>query len=95
MLLILSFLFYLGTQITTAQAIESRVADRVAILRDDSDYAALDSVLKDKRIVILGEAGHQDGTTFGIRSKLTRHLIDDFGFDNNVRPTYIDPEYGK
>jgi erythromycin esterase len=63
------------------QSLENRMAGHAAVLENDSDFAALDDALRDKRIVIIGEAGHWDGTTFAIRAKLTQHLIDNLGFD--------------
>jgi erythromycin esterase len=48
---------------------------------DFSDLEPLRSLLADKRIVILGEASHGDGSTFLAKSRLVRFLHREMGFD--------------
>lgn len=48
---------------------------------DFSDLAPLRSILADKRVVILGEAGHGDGAAFLSKSRLVRFLHREMGFD--------------
>lgn len=76
-------LCYLVLHGQTAQrvSLEEKIGRHAVALENDSSFGALDEVLKDKRIVILGEASHFEGRTFEIKYKLVRHLIDSLGFD--------------
>ncbi len=73
----------LGVMAVSAQVgtVEERVSRHAVKLAGDSDFAAIDKAVKDKRIVILGEAGHSDGRSFEIRTRMIFHLIEDLGFD--------------
>ena len=56
-------------------SVESRLADRFTAYNEHSEsFSTLASLVKDKRIVILGECGHGDGKTFEIKSKIVRYL---------------------
>lgn len=48
---------------------------------DFSDLARLRSILANKRVVILGEAGHGDGAAFLAKARLIRFLHRELGFD--------------
>lgn len=48
---------------------------------DNDDLKMLDTLLSRKRIVILGESTHQDGTTFEAKSRLIKYLHENLGFN--------------
>lgn len=54
---------------------ELRIADEFMAFSDEqASFEPIKTAVKDKRIVILGEAGHTDGKTFEIKSKLIEFL---------------------
>ncbi len=54
---------------------EKKLADQfMAFSDEEASFAPIKAAVKDKRIVILGEAGHADGKTFEIKSKLIEFL---------------------
>ena len=54
---------------------EQQVADKFLAFSDEqASFEPIKTAVKDKRIVILGEAGHTDGKTFEIKSKLIEFL---------------------
>lgn len=54
---------------------EQQVADKFLAFSDEqASFEPIKTAVKDKRIVILGEAGHADGKTFEIKSKLIEFL---------------------
>jgi erythromycin esterase len=54
---------------------ERQVADEFMAFSDvQASFEPIKTIVKDKRIVILGEAGHADGKTFEIKSKLIEFL---------------------
>ena len=54
---------------------EQQVADKFLTFSDEqTSFEPIKTAVKDKRIVILGEAGHADGKTFEIKSKLIEFL---------------------
>lgn len=61
--------------------VESLVADETMRLPDKFSFDFLDEVVKGKRVVILGEALHTDGTTFEIKSKMVEYLAQKHGFN--------------
>jgi erythromycin esterase-like protein len=54
------------------------------VMNDKSDYSFLDNVLKNKRIVLLGEQTHGDGATFDEKVKIVKHLNNTLGFNTIV-----------
>lgn len=55
--------------------VESRLADKFTAYNKPSEsFESLANLVKDKRIVILGECGHGDGRTFEIKSEIVRYL---------------------
>ncbi|UTW64791.1 erythromycin esterase family protein [bacterium SCSIO 12643] len=44
-------------------------------------YSEIAKIVKDKRIVILGEAGHGDGGVFELKSGLIKYLVENHGFN--------------
>ncbi|MDW9382586.1 erythromycin esterase family protein [Chryseobacterium sp. JV558] len=48
---------------------------------DNSDLKVLDSVLKDNRIVMLGENIHYDGATMQAKSRLIKYLHENLGYN--------------
>lgn len=57
------------------QSDEKKLADQfMAFSDEEASFAPIKAAVKDKRIVILGEAGHADGRTFEIKSELIEYL---------------------
>ena len=64
------------------QPAEKKLADQFMAFSDESaSFEPIKAVVKDKSIVILGEAGHADGRTFVIKSELIEYLNADNEFD--------------
>lgn len=47
---------------------------------EEAIFDEIGRLVQDKRIVLLGEAGHGDGRTFKYKTKLIKHLVDNYGF---------------
>ena len=61
---------------------EQQIADKFMAFPDEQAcFEPIKSAVKDKRIVILGEAGHADGRTFEIKSELIEYLNTDNEYD--------------
>ena len=59
----------------STQSAEKQIADQFMDFSDEStSFEQIKNAVKDRRIVILGEAGHADGRTFEIKSKLIKYL---------------------
>ena len=59
----------------STQSAEKQIADQFMDFSDEStSFEQIKNAVKDRRIVILGEAGHADGRTFEIKSKLIEYL---------------------
>ena len=55
--------------------VESRLADKFTAYNEPSEsFETIANLVKDKRIVILGECGHGDGKTFEIKSEIVKYL---------------------
>ncbi len=64
------------------QPAEKQLADQFMAFSDESaSFEPIKAAVKDKRIVILGEAGHADGRTFEIKSELIEYLNADNEYD--------------
>jgi erythromycin esterase len=64
--------------------IEKRIAGNVIEIEDVSNeisFVQITDFIKHKNIVILGEAGHGDGKTFEVKSRLVKYLIEQYGFN--------------
>lgn len=61
--------------------IEKQIASYAIPLTNPYDFSFSDSILKDKRIIIMGEKGHADGSTFKIRTAFIKYLSQKFGFN--------------
>jgi len=48
---------------------------------DSTEFSFLKVLLKDKRIVLLGEQSHGDGATFAAKVRLVKFLHSELGFD--------------
>ena len=61
---------------------EKKLADQfMAFSDEEASFTPIKAAVKDKRIVILGEAGHADGRTFEIKSELIEYLNADNEYD--------------
>ena len=59
----------------STKTIELQIADEfMAFSEEQASFEPIKAAVNDKRIVILGEAGHADGKTFEIKSKLIEFL---------------------
>ena len=64
------------------QPAEQQIADQFMAFSDESaSFEPIKTAINDKRIVILGEAGHADGKTFEIKSELIEYLNADNEYD--------------
>ncbi len=61
--------------------VEANIASNLITLENNNDFDKLDRFVKDKRIVILGEAGHWNGATFEVKVNWIKHLHKKYGFD--------------
>ena len=74
-------LFALLTSCDT-KTTEQQIANEFMAFSDEqASFEPIKTAVKDKRIVILGEAGHADGKTFEIKSKLIEFLNADNEYD--------------
>ncbi len=66
----------------STQPTEKQIADQFMNFSDEStSFKQIKNAVKDKRIVILGEAGHADGRTFEIKPELIEYLNADNEYD--------------
>ena len=64
------------------QPAEKKLTDQFMAFSDESaSFEPIKAAVKDKRIVILGEAGHADGRSFEIKSELIEYLNADNEYD--------------
>lgn len=71
-----------GIFVSCSQPAEKQIADLFMDFSDEStSFEQIKNAVKDKRIVILGEAGHADGRTFEIKSELIEYLNADNEYD--------------
>ncbi len=76
-ILLLALLASCGTKTT-----EQQIANEFLAFSDEqASFEPIKTVVKDKRVVILGEAGHADGKTFEIKSKLIEYLNSNNEYD--------------
>lgn len=61
--------------------LETLIANEAIILSDNTSFEFLDSILINKKVVILGEALHEDGETFYIKSKMVEYLAKKHGYN--------------
>ena len=68
---------------------QENIEEKIAVLKslatqvdiDSEDFSFLDDVLKDNRIVLLGEQLHSDGTAFEIKSQIIKYLHENLGYN--------------
>ena len=71
-----------GIFVSCSQPAEKQIADLFMDFSDEStSFEQIKKAVKDKRIVIFGEAGHADGRTFEIKSELIEYLNADNEYD--------------
>jgi hypothetical protein len=71
----------LNTCSLVAQSMEQIVADKVIPLANNEDFEFLLPLLQGKRIVLIGEAIHLDGSTIETRANMIRYLTKHLGFN--------------
>jgi erythromycin esterase len=69
------------TPAATVAANSTTIASVDPATADDSDLAAFGAAVGDRRIVLLTEATHGDGTTFELKARLVKYLHESKGFD--------------
>ena len=71
-----------GIFVSCSTPAEKQIADLFMDFSDEStSFEQIKNAVKDKRIVIFGEAGHADGRTFEIKSELIEYLNADNEYD--------------
>ena len=66
---------------------QENIEEKIAVLKkvvteiDNDDFSFLDEILQDKRIVMLGEQIHSDGTTFELKSQIIKYLHENHGYN--------------
>lgn len=60
--------------------IVKKEAISIEMTEDIPDFSFLDTLIGDKSIVLLGEAGHGDGKTFEIKSEIVKYLVENKDF---------------
>ncbi|MCB0381432.1 MAG: erythromycin esterase family protein [Flavobacteriales bacterium] len=81
MRLIIPLISIIFTQLSFSQNPIWQVKSIDSSIEDYSDLKFLDSLLKDKRIVALGEQTHYDGATFDAKVRLIKYLHKELGFN--------------
>ncbi|MDP1727789.1 MAG: erythromycin esterase family protein [Bacteroidota bacterium] len=80
--IILLFAFIVSVQTLFGQTI--KLGNTIQCI-DTSDLSKglyqLDKVFKESKIILLGEAGHGDGMTFQIKTKLIKYLVENYGYN--------------
>ena len=82
--ILLTLLLLVGEIVVSCgtQPAEQQIADQfMAFSNESANFEPIKAAVKDKRIVILGEAGHADGRTFEIKSELIEYLNADNDYD--------------
>ena len=75
-----SNLFYPYTSMEKGRQLSSQLMEYVHPF-SMNDFSFLSNELQNKRIIILGEQLHQDGTTFRIKEQIIRYLHENLNFD--------------
>lgn len=82
------------------RTIEQKLADHVIPLADNHSFAFLDKMVKDKRLLFLGESTHQDKKTFETKVNMIRYLNQKHGFKTiglegaNYFDSYVANKFG-
>jgi erythromycin esterase-like protein len=63
---------------------QQTIEGKTYLMNDRNDYSFFNEVLKNKRIVLLGEQSHGDGATFDEKVKIVKHLNYKLGFNTIV-----------
>lgn len=53
----------------------------VELNEDQKDYSFIDTLLQDKKLVLLGEMDHGDGSSFKIKTDLIKYLHEELGYN--------------
>ncbi|MFN7689431.1 MAG: hypothetical protein ACK5OP_17015, partial [Sphingobacteriales bacterium] len=84
MLLLVSCYWVMGVRAQLSNYVKKETAEIRSVQLNDTDWtdlAAFAAAVKDKRVVMLGEQTHGDGTTFALKARLVRFLHEQIGFN--------------
>ena len=84
MLLLVSCYWVMGVRAQLSNYVKKETAEIRSVQLNDTDWtdlAAFAAAVKDKRVVMLGEQTHGDGTTFALKARLVRFLHEKMGFN--------------
>jgi len=76
--LILSLIFLISTPNVFAQDFSKLPTYEI---KENSDFSYLEPILKDKRLVMLGEMTHGDGATFLLKTNVIKYLHEELGYN--------------
>jgi erythromycin esterase-like protein len=74
----------MGVRAQLSNYVKKETAEIRSVQLNDTDWtdlAAFAAAVKDKRVVMLGEQTHGDGTTFALKARLVRFLHEQIGFN--------------
>lgn len=74
----------MGVRAQLSNYVKKETAEIRSVQLNDTDWtdlAAFAAAVKDKRVVMLGEQSHGDGTTFALKARLVRFLHEQLGFN--------------
>jgi erythromycin esterase-like protein len=83
LLLVMGY-WVLGVRAQLSNYVKKETAEIRSVQLNDTDWtdlAAFAEAIKDKRVVMLGEQTHGDGTTFALKARLVRFLHEKMGFN--------------
>lgn len=83
LLLVMGY-WVMGVRAQLSNYVKKETAEIRSVQLNDTDWtdlAAFAAAVKDKRVVMLGEQSHGDGTTFALKARLVRFLHEQMGFN--------------
>lgn len=83
LLLVMGY-WVMGVRAQLSNYVKKETAEIRSVQLNDTDWtdlAAFAAAVKDKRVVMLGEQSHGDGTSFALKARLVRFLHEQMGFN--------------